>query len=60
MQLTYRGQVYYTSNNQVETTLSEHTAHFLGQSYTPRRPVKTSNSQLGLRKYRGVAYGAKV
>ena len=60
MQLRFLGQAYSSSNNQVETTASEHTAHFLGQSYTPRRPVKTVNSQLGLRKYRGVAYGAKV
>ena len=58
MQLIYRGQVYYTSNNQIETIPTEHTAHFLGQSYTPCRPVKTVNSQLGLRTYRGVSYGA--
>ncbi|MEM9276495.1 MAG: DUF4278 domain-containing protein [Cyanobacteria bacterium P01_F01_bin.143] len=57
MQLRFLGQAYSTENNQVETTAAEHTAHFLGQSYTPRRPVKTSNSQLGLRKYRGIAYG---
>ncbi len=57
MQLIYRGQIYYTSNNQVETIPSEHTARFRGQSYNPHRPVKTSNSQLGLRKYRGVVYG---
>ena len=58
MKLRFLGQAYSSSNNQVETTASEHTARFLGQSYTPRRPVKTSNSQLGLRKYRGVAYSA--
>ena len=58
MQLTYRGQTYSSSDNQIKTIPTEHTAHFLGQSYTPRRPVKTSNSQLGLRKYRGIAYGA--
>jgi len=60
MQLRFLGQAYSSSNNQVKTTASEHTARFLGQSYTTRRPVKTVNSQLGLRKYRGVAYGAKV
>ena len=60
MQLRFLGQVYSASNNQIETIPSEHTARFLGQSYLTRRPVKTSNSQLGLRKYRGVAYGAKV
>ena len=57
MQLRFLGQVYSTSNNQVKTNATEHTARFLGQSYTPRRPVQTSNSQLGLKKYRGVAYG---
>ncbi len=57
MQLRFLGQAYSTSDNQVETNATEHTARFLGQSYTPRRPVQTSNSQLGLRKYRGVAYG---
>ena len=58
MQLTYRGQTYSSSDNQIQTIPTEYTAHFLGQSYTPRRPVQTSNSQLGLRKYRGIAYGA--
>ncbi len=57
MQLRFLGQVYSNSNNQVETTATEHTARFLGQSYTTRRPVQTSNPQLGLRKYRGIAYG---
>ncbi len=57
MQLRFLGQAYSTSDNQVKTNASENTARFLGQSYTPRRPVKTSNPQLGLRKYRGVAYG---
>ncbi len=60
MQLRFLGKTYSTSNNQVKTVASENTAHFLGQSYTPRRPVQTSNSQLGLKKYRGVAYGSKV
>ena len=50
MQLRFLGQAYSTSDNQVETTASEHTARFLGQSYTTRRPVKTSNSQLGRSK----------
>ena len=58
MQLRFLGKTYSTSNNQVKTIATEHTAHFLGQSYTTRRPVQTSNSQLGLRKYRGVAYGS--
>lgn len=58
MQLRFLGQAYSSSNRQVDTVASEHTAHFLGQSYTSRRSAKTSKSQLGLRKYRGVVYGA--
>ena len=58
MQLTYRGQAYSTSNYQIETVASEHTAHFLGQSYIPHRPVQPFKSKLGVRKYRGIAYGA--
>ncbi|ELS04204.1 hypothetical protein Xen7305DRAFT_00039320 [Xenococcus sp. PCC 7305] len=57
MQLRFLGQAYSTDNNQIRTVATEQTARFLGQSYTPRRPVQTSNSQLGLRKYRGIAYG---
>ena len=57
MQLRFLGQAYSTSDNQVETVATEHTARFRGHSYTPRRPVKTSNPQLGLRKYRGIPYG---
>jgi hypothetical protein len=57
MKLRFLGQPYSTSSELVETIPSERTARFLGQSYTPRRPVAASNTQLGLRKYRGVAYG---
>ncbi len=60
MQLRFLGQAYSSSNNQVETIPSEHTARFLGQSYLTRRPVQPFKSKLGLRKYRGIAYGAKV
>ena len=59
MQLRFLGQAYSSSHRQVETVASENTAHFLGQSYTPRLPVNTSKSQLGFRKYRGVVYGAE-
>ena len=59
MKLHFLGQAYSTSNNQIETIPSEHTARFLGQSYTPRRPIQTVNSRSGIRKYRGVAYGAE-
>ena len=58
MKLRFLGQAYSTSNNQVETIPSDHTARFLGQHYNLRRPVKTFKSQLGVRKYRGIAYGA--
>ena len=59
MKLRFLGQAYSASNNQVETIPSEHTARFLGQRYTIRRPVQTINSPLGVRKkYRGVPYSA--
>lgn len=59
MQLRFLGQAYSNSNSQVETITSDRTGKFLGQSYTLRRPVPTfkPKPQLGLRKYRGVAYG---
>ena len=58
MKLRFLGQTYSTSNNQVETTVSENTARFLGQRYTLRRPVQSFKPKLGLRKYRGIAYGS--
>ena len=58
MKLQFLGQPYSTNNNSVETIPSEHTARFLGRTYTLRRPVQTVNSLSGARKYRGVAYGA--
>lgn len=58
MELRFLGQVYSSQNNRVETIPSDHTASFLGQPYHLRRPVKTFKSQLGVRKYRGVVYGA--
>jgi hypothetical protein len=58
MKLQFLGQAYSTSNDRVETIPSEYTARFLGRTYTPRRPVQTVNSPSGVRKYRGVAYGA--
>ena len=57
MQLRFLGQAYSTENNQIRTIATEQTARFLGQSYKPRRSVQSFNSQLGLRKYRGIAYG---
>ncbi|GAB4549157.1 MAG: hypothetical protein Tsb0014_43840 [Pleurocapsa sp.] len=58
MKLRFLGQDYSTSNNQIETIASEDTARFLGRTYTTRRPIQTANSPSGIRKYRGVAYGA--
>ena len=60
MELRFLGQAYSTSNNSVETAAIPQTARFLGKSYTMRRPVGNIQikSQIGLRKYRGVAYGA--
>ena len=57
MKLRFLGQAYSAKNNQVETVETEHKARFLGQSYIPHRPVQPFNSKLGLRKYRGIAYG---
>lgn len=59
MRLRFLGHAYYTFDRQIETVASQHTAHFLGQSYTLRRPIQTYKSQLGIRKYRGVIYGAE-
>ena len=50
MKLRFLGQAYSTSNNTVETVASEHTARFLGRSYTLRRPIQTVNSPSGARK----------
>ncbi len=59
MKLRFLGQTYSTANHRVPTVATENTAHFLGQSYTVRRPVQTFKPQLGLRKYRGISYGAE-
>ena len=58
MQLTYRGQVYSTFKEQVQTTSSESTARFLGQTYIPCCPTQPFKSRLGVRKYHGIAYSA--
>lgn len=58
MKLRYRGRVYFTQDNQIETVAIDKTARFLGQNYTLRRPLQTFNSTLGLCKYRGVEYSA--
>ncbi len=59
MQLCFLGQAYSTSNHRVDTVPISHTAHFLGQSYTLRRPLQTFTAPLGLKKYRGVSYSAE-
>lgn len=58
MELRFLGQVYSSQNNRVEIIPSDLTASFLGQPYHLRRPYKTFKPQLGLRKYRGITYGA--
>ncbi len=58
MQLTYHRQAYSNCNNQVQTTASERTARFLGQSYILRRPVQPFKLQLAAQKYRCIVYGA--
>ncbi len=58
MELRFLGQTYVTANHRVPTVATENTAHFLGHSYTVRRPVQTFKPQLGFRKYRGISYGA--
>lgn len=59
MKLRFLGQAYSATNSSVETIASEHTARFLGRTYTVRRPIDTINSASGIsKKYRGVAYGA--
>ena len=59
MKLRFLGQSYNTFDTSVETSASEHTARFLGRTYTVRRPVCPLNSASGIsKKYRGVAYGA--
>ncbi|MDJ0534089.1 MAG: DUF4278 domain-containing protein [Xenococcaceae cyanobacterium MO_207.B15] len=59
MELHFLGQTYATANHRVPTIATENTAHFLGQSYTVRRPIQSFKPQLGLRKYRGISYGAE-
>lgn len=57
MKLHFLGQTYTADNNQIETEITARTGCFLGQTYSLRRPIKTVKPQLGIRKYRGVAYG---
>ncbi len=59
MELRFLGQTYSTSNHRVPTVATENTAHFLEQNYTIRRPIQTFKPQLGLKKYRGISYGAE-
>ena len=58
MELRFLGQYYSTLGDRIETEALEQTASFRGQKYNLRRPVQTNKPQLGLRKYRGVTYGA--
>lgn len=57
MELRYRGISYQAQAIEVETIPSDIAAKFLGKTYFIRRSVNTSSPRLGLRKYRGIAYG---
>lgn len=61
MKLQFRGQTYFTTDTEVKTVPTEHTACFRGQKYQIRVPVMPDNSQksqisASIRKYRGVNY----
>ncbi len=58
MELRFLGQTYTASNRYIETEVLEQNGHFRGQSYSLRRPIKPTKSQLGLRKYRGITYSS--
>ena len=58
MKLRFLGQAYTANNDLVPTIAIPYIACFRGQTYKLRRPVAQYKSQLGVRKYRGVAYGA--
>ncbi len=58
MELRYRGISYQPQEALVETIPSNLAAKFLGKPYLICRPFNPYSSlQLGLRKYRGIAYG---
>ncbi|MBE9169918.1 DUF4278 domain-containing protein [Pleurocapsales cyanobacterium LEGE 06147] len=57
MELRYRGISYQPQEALIETIPSNIAARFLGKTYFVRRPLNPSSPQLGLRKYRGIAYG---
>jgi len=57
MELRYRGISYQPQEALVETIPSDTAAKFRGKPYLIRRPINPSSPQLGLRKYRGIAYG---
>ena len=56
MELKFRGSTYNYQPATLETPKSEINGHFLGQTYSIRRPLVTKISTYAHRKYRGVAY----
>ena len=58
IKLQFLGQSYYRNNPAIETEISDQIARFRGSSYSIRRPVKVSKSELGFKKYRGVFYNS--
>ncbi|MBE9171385.1 DUF4278 domain-containing protein [Pleurocapsales cyanobacterium LEGE 06147] len=57
MKLRYRGISYQPQEALVEIIPSNIAARFLGKTYVVRRPVNSFSPRLGLRQYRGIAYG---
>lgn len=59
MELRFLGNTYSASDNSIETVAIPYLARFRGQSYILHRPIKNLQlkPKLGLKKYRGVAYG---
>lgn len=61
MELKFKGQTYLTSNNQVKTVATKHTACYRGQRYQIRVPIMPNTSEeyqlkASMRKYRGIDY----
>lgn len=57
MELRYRGNLYQTQANSIQTTVSNQTARFRGQTYRlPHYAQTPIPTHIGIKKYRGVIY----
>jgi len=56
VKLQFLGQSYEPLQQHVATLPSEQQATFRGRSYNLRRPITVTQSQLCVRRYRGVTY----